>query len=246
MTNIQVSIRTSRLPPGYSLYQCGDDKQIFGGFRGCSTDGCPGVVPLNDDPDTIFTDPWVIYVAASNFGMPLNAIIALMGTAKAMFNNTGIPPRRNVLTGSNLDQPSPRYDKFRTMVLNTHAGYDDGVKFYPLTMNGRLPPPVKDEALRPKSVEEINDTTINNYVYLPRTHRHLFVVCNNVKTKLGGVQSIFPFDNGMRYSWTGDNEMYSFLPFVSWFTPEKLASPLSWWNKVPENTVFPSPYRRVG
>ena len=233
----------SILPPGYSYYQCGEDKQLTelweGDFRGCSAGGCPGVVPLRSHPDTIFDEHWQFYVWAINEPMELSHKIALMGTSKAMFNNTGIPPRKNALTGNDGDGLWPRYDKFRTFVRNTHAGYDDGNYFYPLVMDGNNPPPMKPGKPRPGSVSEI---VRSDYLYLPEDYRHLFVVCNNVKTKLGDVQSIFPFDNGARYTWTGDEEMYSFMPFASWFSPEELKTPLHWWNKV---TSIQSPYRRV-
>ncbi len=239
-------LMSGTLPAGYSLYQMGDDFQALGGARACAVGGCPAVVPLPDErtagPDTIFTEQWQYYVYAINMGMTMSSIIALMGDGKALFNNTGFgnpdKPVNNYLTGRMGDK-DPRLDKLRSFCLNTHAFIPVGDKLQLLTMNGSINPPLKPGRTYPSSVAEINP---DDYLYLPQTHRWLFLDCSNVKWKKVDLEGNFlaygPFDNGIQRAWIGDGKMHSFFPLVS---TRINYCPAGDWNRV---VRFPSPFRQ--
>lgn len=112
--------------PALPLYQYGDDFQVLGSLRACASVGCPAVMVLVDQPDTIFDLHWQLYLVAINFGMSLNAICGLMGFQKALMNNSGLgnpgAPRANYILRNDLASPAPRLDKLRTFDLNTHTG----------------------------------------------------------------------------------------------------------------------------
>jgi len=130
MTSIQVTITRkpgviTPPPPTIQLYQYGDDYQVLGDARACAAGGCPAVMVLRDAPDTEFDMHWQFFVYAINEGMSVNAIIAVMGNSKALFNNTGFgtsPGRANYISGNNLSGKPPRLDKLRTFALTAHAG----------------------------------------------------------------------------------------------------------------------------
>jgi hypothetical protein len=230
--------------PSVQLYQYGEDEQVLGEVRGCAAGGCPAVMVLNDNPDTIFDPQWQFFLYAINPGMSLNAIIALMGDAKALMNNTGIgdpdSPRANYIEGTNLDNPAPRLDKLRTFARNIHTGVEMGQDLLVKTFDGNNPPPLKPGKTYPNTVAEVN---LDDYLITPQTNLEMFLVCNNIRSKPGNETSIFPFDNGGRYPWTPEpTEMYSFFPLVSQF---QIISPLANWNKIPLGSPLPSHYRRV-
>jgi len=115
-TTITRGARTSR-----TLFQLKHTARVWD----CAVQGCPAIFVLRDGPDMFFDKHWQFHLVASNWGMDLRAIMALIGNSKAFANNTGIgadPPRANWISGSNLTAQNPRYDKFRTCALNTHAG----------------------------------------------------------------------------------------------------------------------------
>ena len=228
---------------GIQLYQFGDDFQILGEARACASGGCPAVMVLQDAPDTIFTKDWQFAVYAWNIEMPRNAIIALMGDSKAMFNNTGFGSDNhfnNYLTGNIGYEKDPRYDKLRTFALNTHSGWDDGIYVYVHCMNGNNPPAMKSGKLRPRTIAEVNP---DDYLYHPRTHPELFLDCSNAQWKTEPKRLAYgPFDNGVRRDWMSDNEIHSFMPLVSKFSVIK--TPKKNWNKLPLGSKFPSAFRR--
>src|SRR5690242_21489944 len=95
--HIRIAVREQAdLPVGYSLYQYGDDLQVYGMLRGCAygsgdnTSGCPAVQTLKNDYDTEFTEQWQYFLYACNLGMSLGAIVSLMGDEKALMNKTGL------------------------------------------------------------------------------------------------------------------------------------------------------------
>jgi len=226
------------------LYQYGEDEQVLGGVRSCAAGGCPAVMVLNDSPDTTFEKQWQFFLYAINPGMPINAIIALMGHSKALMNNTGIGdesnPRANYLSETDLDTPPPRLDKLRTFARNIHTGVEMGQDLLVKTFDGNNPPPLKPGRTYPETLPEVN---LDDYLITPQTNIEMFLVCNNIKAKGGDETSIFPFDHGGRYQWTPEpTEMYSFFPLVSRF---RILSPLQNWNKIPLGSPLPSHYRRV-
>jgi hypothetical protein len=243
MTHIKISLTTksSSLPEGYSLYQCGEDIQVLGGVRGCASIGCPAVMLLQDAPDTIFTDQWMYYLYAINIKMNIAAVQALAGCRKALMNPSGVGDpcsRRNVLGGGDLDQPYPRLDKLRTFSRNTHACREfDADTLQILTMDGNKEPTLKPGRSYPRNTGEVNP---DDYLYHPKTHPYLFLVCNNIRTKPGNETSVFPFANGALYDWFPYNEPVSFFPLVSKFGT--ILSSKRNWNKV---SKYENPYRRV-
>lgn len=228
--------------PNLQLYQHVDDIGRWGAVRGCAYTGCPAVMVLIDAPDTILTKDWQLYLVAINFGMPLNNIVSLMGDQKALTNDKE-GDKANFIMEENLDGELPRLDKLRTFALNTHAGWDDGVYQYTVAMNGKEPPEMKinpNTGLpypRPNHVSEI---VPEHYKYLPHTHRHLFLDCNNVKVKADKSIGYGPFDNGIERPWIGDKRMHTFFPFVSRETI--IRTPLWRWKKLPLGSAFPSPF----
>lgn len=242
------SIEIPEVINGVQLYQYGDDIQALGKARDCAVGGCPGVMilwyPVDDaPPDTVFDIHWQLYLYAinmepsNNTAMSVAAISALMGDKKALMNST--EPHRNYLTGGGVGDPDPNLDKLRTFGLNTHAGYDDGVYVYTLTMNGNIAPPMKAGKPRPTSISTI---VRDDYLILPETHRYLFLDCNSVQWKSNPRRlSYGPFPNGILRPWIGDNRIHTFFPLVSKYSVIK--TPLKNWKKLPPNSPFPSPFR---
>lgn len=226
------------------LYQYGEDEQVLGKIRDCAVDGCPAVMVLNDDPNTIFDKQWQFFLYAINPGMTLGAITALMGHTKALMNNTGVgnpgSPRANHLEGEDLRSPSPRLDKLRTFARNIHTGIELGNDLQVKSFDGNYPPPLKPGRTYPDTLADVN---VDDYLITPKTNLEMFLVCNNIRTKPGNQTSISPFDNGGRYDWTPEPaEIYTFFPLVSRF---KILSPLENWIKIPPGSPLPSYYRRV-
>jgi hypothetical protein len=228
-------------PTDLQLYQLGDDPKTIGEIRDCAYGGCPAVVPLHDAPDTEFTKDWQFYLVAINIGMRINNISNLMDNEAALFNHHGVGKggRRNYLLGDNLSaDQNPRTPKLISFCLNTHAGRDDGKFVYLQTMNGRNPPPMKSGKPRPQTISEI---VPEDYLYLPQTHRHLFVDCTNVRwqPKTNSLQ-YGSWANGIVRDWIGDGRLHTFFPLVSVF--EEIKTPISWWTKLPLGSPFPSPF----
>lgn len=226
------------------LYQYGEDEQVLGAVRNCAEAGCPAVMLLNDDPDTVFDKQWQFFLYAINPGMALNSISTLMGHQKALMNNTGIGdsenPRANYILGTELDAPPPRLDKLRTFARNIHTGVEMGQDLLVKTFDGNNPPPLKPGKSYPNTLSEVK---LDDYLITPQTNLEMFLVCNNIRAKADNQTSIFPFDNGGRYAWTPEpTEMYSFFPLVSRF---RIISPLKNWIKLPLGSLLPSYYRRV-
>src|SRR5687768_10079293 len=98
--------------PQLQLYQHGEDEQALGEVRDCAQQGCPAVMVLQDNPDTIFDQQWQFFLYAINPGMSPNAISTLMDDTTALMNNTGVGdpnnPRANYITSENLNNPPPR------------------------------------------------------------------------------------------------------------------------------------------
>lgn len=237
LENIEESIPDSPV----QLYQYKEDipsGNFDGKLRGCASGGCPAVQVLKGDPDIFFDKQWQFFLYAINFGMPKMAIQNLTGNEKALTNAGDSDQAAMYITGENLSNPPPRLDKLRTFVRNVHTGTEIGDFLKVKTFNGNYPPPLKAGRSYPETLSDINP---DDYLIMPKTHRHMFLVCNNVKAVSGG-SIVFPFSNGIVYDWTGDNDPYVFFPLVSWFSD--VLTPLSKWIKLPLNSPIPSPYRR--
>jgi len=107
------------------------------------------------------------------------------------------------------------------------------------TMDGSNLPPLKPGATYPNSVAQINP---DDYLIMPQTDHEVFLDCNNVRTKPGGVYSIAPFANGLVRPWL-DDEPHSFFPLASKFS--EIMSPLLNWIKISLGSPFPSAFRRL-
>lgn len=219
------------------FYQMGDDFQILGKPRDCSYySSCPGVMVLLDEPDTFFTFDWQMYLVAINKGMRLNNIAEMMGNNTEFMNGTGVGNnRRNYITGEDLDAPlDPRLKKLLTCALNTHMGWDDGTNMYLSYLDGNNPPPMKSGRPRPRNVNEVIP---EDYLYLPQTHKWLFIDCNTVKWDNANQRLDYgTAPNGLIRDWLGDNTPHIFFPLVS--TKSQIVTPLSKWNKISFRSVF--------
>lgn len=240
-TSVDLYSVAPNIPLGYSLYQIGEYQ--------VAPSGNPAVILLHDEADTVFDDDWQMYLYIINFGMRKNNVSSLMGSSKALMNNStgigGSVEREDLISGQNLGAAHPYLDKLRTFSRNTHACKDLGNgTLQLLLMDGRFPPPMKPGRPRPGSIEEIDNgrVTVDDYLYTPKSHPHLFLVCNNFNIKPGGVTTISPFPNGLLYDWTtARNEIYTFFPFVTHHTVPVI-SDKSLWTKV---SSIGNPYRRI-
>lgn len=225
------------------LYQIGDDLKFLGEIRSCAYGGCPGVATLIDEADTVFDKYWQFYEIAINWGMSLNNISNLNGTAAALMNKTGSgnPDRRDWILGENLSaEKDCQLDKLRSFCLNTHYGHDDGTFAYLEHMNGNNPPLMKIDPStgkphpQPESIEEI---VPDHYLMLPSNpiYRPYFLDCTNVKWKPDTQTLAYgSFAHGLLGE---DGKLHSFFPFVSEKSEVKV--PLTKLNIVDS---FPSPF----
>lgn len=232
-------------PEGYSLFQLKDDYAIFGSPRDCSFGGCPSVVPLfpDDRPDVLFNKDWQFALVAWNQGMSPAAIMSLMGDTKAFMNGTGISgaeERNNYLTGNIGHPKDPATDKFRSMCLNTHAGYIEGDWMYPLALSGSVSPPMKSGKPRPQTLDEI---VPEDYLITPWSHPYFFLECTNVKWKPDtSTLDYGAFDNGIKRSWVPDGNIHTYFPFVTNYVGTR--TPKGWWRELADGELIPSAIRR--
>lgn len=230
---------------GLTLWTHNEDRntQIFGDgdIRPCAYGGagCPAVMLIEDRGNTIISKQWQYFIVGINYGMSRNNIANLLKKTTALTNETDPTAWRNYIMGENLNaKEDPKLDKFRTFSRNTHAAEFDGNGWRLVTMDGNNPPPLKPGKVYPQRLEDIEP---DDYLYHPRTHPHLFLVCNNVEVKGAGQTSVFPFAHGLIRYWL-DDEPYTFFPFVS-VRPVYLNT-YNWTMLEPSETP-PHPYRRV-
>lgn len=238
---ISITPRISLVPEGYFLAQIGEYQQ--------APSGNPAVIVLHDEADTVFEDQWQLALYAWNFGMLKNNVAALMGSAKALMNKTGIDnpeePRENIISGATVPGlPHPWLDKLRTFARATHAVRDYDSTYYQVwTMDGARPPLMKPGRIPPRSVEDIDAGLVraSDYVYSPQFTTWAFMACNNFRTLPGNQTSISPFAGGITYPWTpAPDEIYTWFPLTSHHTAPVL-SPKSLWTRVDR---YQNPYRR--
>lgn len=235
------------IPDGYSLYQLKDDYAVFGSPRVCSVGGCPAQVPMLDfdKADVNFDLDMQMYLCAINEGMTYAAIMSLMGDTKVFMNGTGIggsEDRNNYITGNIGHPKNPFTDKFRSMNLNTHLGYEQDGRLFPLALDGVIAPPMKTGKARPQRPE---DAHMDDYLITPKTHPWFFIRCTNVKWKPDTRTLDYgPFEGGVYKSWmTDDTLQHTFFPFVT--TLHKgISTPSNWWRKLAPGEPIPSAVRR--
>ena len=211
------------------LYQHKDDLGVLGRLRLCVP--CPCIFPMSGDAKTEITEQWQYYMRAINYGMSVQHVAALFGWKKA-FTNRQDEVRADWLRRKDLDKDNPDFDKVRTTALSVMTGVEAGSLLKVTMLDGNKPPPLKPGRSYPKSVSQINP---DDYLYLPRTHRHLFCVANIVNVD----GEYVPWDNGAVYDWIGDGRPYTFFPHVSRFD---VYYPLKYLIKLPAGSQPPSPY----
>jgi hypothetical protein len=106
------------------------------------------------------------------------------------------------------------------------------------TFDGRYPPPLKSGRHYPRT---LNDITPDDYLYLPRYNREMFMVADMVNRS--GDVSQFP--RGGLYSWTSDSTPYTFLPYMSNPTFGAVRVPLGRFTKLAKDSPVPPVYRKV-
>jgi hypothetical protein len=237
------------LPP---LYMQKEDKESGiwgGGLRSCAVGGCPAVFNLYKDPPlkVVLTKQWQYYLIAINYNMTLENISLILDYRLAFANGTGFrkpdTPRRNFILEQDLDavdengKPAyPKFDKDRTCSRSVMTGTEMGSVLRVAIHDGNGLPPLKSGRAYP---QKISDIRLEDYLYNPKDHRWMFFAANTVTATRGDTSSVAPFPRGARYEWTGDNELYTWLPHVS---RHDIYYPLEYLEKT---NRIPSPYRIV-
>lgn len=157
----------------------------------------PDIVVLRGEGAPVqLTKAWQLYLVALNPNMKRNNVSGLLGSKKALTNNSGFPTdkrpqkRANYILGEDLQYGNPYFDKVRSCAYNCHQGVEvNGVVTF-VTLDGNEPPP---------PIAEVN----------PRSHPHLFFHATIVYRD--GI--IDPFPKGAP-AW-GYTRNVVLMPFVS-------------------------------
>lgn len=197
----------------------------------------PQVFTLHDGAMTV-TEQWQFFIRAINHKMPLKKVSAIFGSRRAFCNRKGFGdpehlPRADHILGENLDRPDPEFDRIRTCGLSVLTGVVSGEFLVVTMLDGTKDPPLKEGRNYPARVKDVD---LDDYLYTPETHRHLFFAANIINREGETV----PFPNGAVYDWTGDGRPYTWLPHVARF---EVRYPLSKLTKLPEGAAVPGPYR---
>lgn len=219
------------------LWRHKDDVELHGVVRqaAITLNGAPQVFVFRDGRVNVTRD-WQFFIRAINHNMTIQHVSAIYGHKKAFANGTGFgnekDPRADYLKGENLTFIDPQFDKVRTCARSVMTGVIRGTELVVTMMDGNKPPPLKPGRSYPQRVADIN---VEDYLYTPRTHRHLFFAANIIKRKGHTVL----FAHGGVYDWTGDSRPYTWLPHVSRFAVRYSLSKLT---PVPDDAPIPSPY----
>jgi hypothetical protein len=247
-------------PRRVPLWRHKDDIEVDGKVRGCAP--CPAVWPLSDHK-VFATKQWQFYIRATNAGRSVQHVAALFGPALAFTNRNVRDIRRDWLRLLNLDRPDPDFDRVRTCsrsALTGTPGFSllESVRLVGVSLLKRdfaalqhsfvsfssanvltltMMDGSKDPLLKPgrSYPERVEDIRLEDYLYAPETHRELFMVA----TITNAQGQTVPFPNGVRYSWTGDDLPYTFLPHVS---RRPIQYSLANLVPVPAGARIPSPY----
>ncbi len=136
--------------------------------------------------------------------------------------------------GTKLSRPDPEFDKVRTCALSVLTGSVSGKHLIVTMLDGSQEPPLKEGRSYPERVEDIN---LDDYLFTPQTHRHLFFVANIIRRDGRTV----PFPHGAVYDWTNDGKPYTWLPHVKRAQFE-VRYPLSKLIQLLPGAEIPSPY----
>lgn len=245
------------------------DHEIMGRIRGCATPtgaspnttGCPAVWTMLDEENTIINKYWQFALCAWNPGIAPRSVMAELNNWRALANSTGFgdknPPRKNYVTGENLNEPNaedPAFDKDRTMSNSMLSGEvrrdiellfkdyrsESGKKIYRgvllvNTLNGNYNPPIKPGLAQP---ERVADAKFDMYKYNPRDNWDLFYALNIINFS----GDLVPFAGGATYPWYfNGRKPVCFMPHVS---RRKIAYPLDLLEELPVGTPRISPYTK--
>lgn len=215
-----------------------EDGEVFGGIRSCAP--CPAVFWLKDDSHNPITKQWQYYLIAMNPAMDIEDVYLLLDNNLAFTNSMGFrndgDPRQDWFHNRDLTAKPPQFHKVITCSRNVITGMEQNGMLNVKTFDIRNAPPLKPGRFYPRNISEINP---DDYLYLPRYSREMFIVANIVNREGEVVQ----FPRGGLYSWTNDNTPYSFLPLCSNPTYGPVLYPLSKLRKLPQDAPVPSPYR---
>lgn len=244
--DIRIEVKKGQtLPPLWQQKEDAETDLWGGGLRDCATGGCPAVFTLLTPRLKVpLTKDWQYYLIAINYNMTLENISLVLDKSLAFCNDSGFrsEPLRNYILGKDLTAVTntglpayPKFDKDRTCSRSVLTGIEEG-EYVRLTLfNGNLPPPMKPGKSLPQRIQDIR---LDDYKYNPREHRWMFMVANTVTSVRGG-SSVAAFPRGARYDWTGDTNIYTFLPHVS---RHSILYPKKYLKKVEK---VESPYRVV-
>ncbi len=213
------------------LWQHQDDRGALKKIRKCAP--CPAVFTMHEHRVKI-TKQWQFFIRAINPGMSLQHVAALFGPTKAFTNRARNDSRASYLTGTKLSRPDPEFDKVRTCALSVLTGVESGEDLIVTMLDGSQEPPLKEGRSYPERVEEIH---LDDYLFTPQTHRHLFFVANIIRRD----GRTLPFPHGAVYDWTHDGKPYTWLPHVKRGHVE-VRYPLSKLIQLPSGAEVPSPY----
>jgi hypothetical protein len=233
---------------------------------------CPAVFVMKDDPHAVFDRQWQYFLRAANYGMSLNATAALMDDDRAYFNNTGLPDRRDWLTGQNLTARDPNADKVRTNARCVVTGIETFSVREMVAQTARL-----GKAILQRSVQSgearadfkalANENMLSVFTFDSRQPPPL-KAGRSYPAKVSDINpddylvmprthrwfflvanivardgSVFPFGGGSLYPWTGDNAPYSFVPHIANLGYGNVVYPLYHFRELGLNEPIPSPYR---
>ena len=215
------------LPPS-EFWMHKDDLSIDGAPRTCAP--CPSVWPYLDDKVEV-TRQWQYFIRGINPGMTLQYVAVKFGPALAFCNRDEEDIRADWLRERDLDRPNPDFDRVRTCSRSILSGTVSGSELVVSMLDGNREPPLKPGRTYPQRVEDIQ---VDDYLYVPWTHRHLFFAANRI-TKEG---TLVPFPNGGLCPWMGDMRPYTWMPHVA---RREVRIPLLNLVRLPEEFV-PNPY----
>lgn len=228
--------------PPVQLYMQKEDRDAQGYLRSCAP--CPAVWVLLDDPHAHMGRQWQYYTRAINHNMTLENVYLLFDDHLFAANHTGFPTldnpgdRADFFFNRNLGGKAPQFDKVRTTSRSVMTGVEEGNFLRVMTFDSRSLPPLKPGRSYPQDISEVNP---DDYLYMPETHPHLFLVANIVNRR----EEVVQFPRGALYPWFEDgNTPVSFLPHISNHAYGPVLHPLSMLEKLPLGSPAPSPYRR--
>ena len=212
------------------LWQHKDDRGALGGVRDCAP--CPAVFTLHESRVTV-TKEWQFFIRAINPQMSIQHVAALFGHKKAFTNRREKDLRRDYLQGEHLDRDELEFDKVRTCSLSVLSGEPQGDMLLVAMLDGNKPPPLKPGCPQPQRVEDIK---LDDYLFTPQTHRHLFFAANIVRPN----GKVSPFPHGEAHTFMNDGRPYTWMPHVSRF---QVHYPLAKLMRLPPGSPIPIPYQ---